>query len=174
MEKYTIIALLLIAICAIPILYLIFFVFRIFVYIIRDKFATEIEKNDPIFGLVKKKGNYEWEGFVEYFLDSKEKIFIAIEADDNGPTENQRNIFLEIKKKYHSLYPQILKDLTTYFDGAYSEEEVVKFLHPISLYFSAEKPKWSISFVLGIEAEGDMAYDVDFMGLEIDEISAGD
>ncbi len=174
MDKFTIIALIFIVLCLIPILYLLFFIGRIFLCVLQDKFAKEIEKEDPTFGPIKKKGNYDWKSVTEYFLDTKEKIVLSIESDNHGPTEDQRDLFIRIKDKYSSVYPEILKELTDYFDGTYSKEEVEKHLQPVGLYFLAEKDKWGISFILDIESEGDMGYDLDFTGLRIDGISAGD
>ena len=174
MDKYTIIALIFIIICAIPFLYLLFFIARIIFFIIQEKFEKTIILNDPVFGEIRKKGEYDWESECDIkFGDKNEKILLMIDANEKGPLKSQRNLFLKIQENLPLLYPVIIQKLTDYHDGIDSFEELQQLIEPVGLNIGTNKT-WSISCIINIEAEGDMGYDIVFKDMVFISIEAGD
>ena len=128
--------------------------------------------NDSVFDEIKKKGEYDWEGECNIKLEDKnEKIFLTIDANGKGPLESQRKLYLSIQDNLPLLYPVIIQKLSDYHDEMDTYEKLQKLLEPIVLNINSDLT-WSISFIINLESEGDMGYDIlfdkdmNFIGIE--------
>ena len=175
MDKYTIIALIFIALCLIPILYLLFFIGRIIFCIIQERIMKTTILNDSVFGEIKKKGEYDWEGVYDVKLvDKNDKILLMIDANKKGPLESQRELYLSIQDHLTLLYPVIIQKLFDYHEGMGTHEKLQQLLEPTGLNINSDLT-WSISFIINLESEGDMGYDVLFdKDMNFIAIEAGD
>ena len=63
--------------------------------------------DDPVFGKMRFQKVGFWEGKVQFKPLSSE-VEVLIDADPDGPTEEQRRWFKEIEGRYSSFLPQII------------------------------------------------------------------
>jgi hypothetical protein len=71
-----------------------------------DRFRRKYRRvEDPTFGELTYEPPW-WRGKV-LFRPCSSEVAINIEADEHGPTEQQRNLFRELDRRYQGLLPQI-------------------------------------------------------------------
>ncbi len=101
---------------AMPVAYLIYIVVRI----VYDGWTAgefrrqpEVQIIDPTFGELRRVANSAWTGEV-IFSPTQQLVGVSIDASAEGPTAEQRSLFVRIQQKYEELLPEISRSLAEY------------------------------------------------------------
>jgi hypothetical protein len=138
-----------------------------------DFFKKPIVLNDPIFGEIKSngKGSFSCDCL---FRPIHKKISCFIEADESGPTEEQRQFYKTIEDRYPELRAKIIPVMIDTFRNAYEDFEIKDFdsefvLSSISLPQTGTKPfVWDICYYRN-DKDDDHDFTITFNDLEPEE-----
>ncbi|OGV54581.1 MAG: hypothetical protein A2X49_11235 [Lentisphaerae bacterium GWF2_52_8] len=151
MDRYESIALVIVAICLIPILYLFFFLGRCGYWALKERFRERVLTDDALLGKLEYLDGY--------WISLSEDVFpVSIEADENGPTEEQRQFSISLKSKL----PQYMEMAKVYLQENLEGKDFLKHeLYSVLIGTHAEIVDSAFSLEFGIANE-EMIYTVDF------------
>lgn len=89
MDKYELLAAVIIILFFLPLSYLIFFISRCIYFSLKKHYSPKISKKAPVFGEIEYQ--FQWN-----YWHTKDH-FICIEADELGPTELQQHFYINLK-----------------------------------------------------------------------------
>lgn len=151
MDKYEITMTILIALFALPFLYLLFFIGRMVHFAIKERYRQKIVARDPVFGEIEYYDGY-WSSLV------LNPFAVSIAAGTNGPTEVQRQLYLSVRDNLENHISEAKRYLRENDDTVdFPEYE----LYAISIGNEEETAAGRFSLELGY-GNFDMVYDVCF------------
>jgi hypothetical protein len=119
---------------------------------------------DPVFGVLDRDPHMPWVGWHEF----EERIMVSIFAGDEGPRENQRQLFIEFKRRFEEMRAAVERPLFDEYqacrEACKAEYEASDELRP---RFESDFPFlqnpteiWSIAHLSHVEIQGDDQIDL--------------
>lgn len=117
-------------------------------------------KPDPDFGFMRYNGIDAWNCTQDFVFPhpNTQKLTAHVWADENGPTEEQRETFRLLKKSYHKLWPEIALAVAQVHDSLKTFEAVASEMSPSMAVHLGEYDELSVEFVVALRNEGFRAY----------------
>ena len=129
---------------------------------------------DPAFGTIQWFENRGWEGMIT-FEAAQERISLSIEADSAGPTDDQRQLFDQITKKYDSILPAVEKHLSKYVSECWDAHGWDFTLIGINIPGDCRTRPWTAEYVApDTDQDGDMGYAIHVLNWAVTGVDAGD
>ena len=122
---------------------------------------------DPTFGPLRRSADSCWTGEV-IFSPTQQSVGVSIDASADGPTDEQRSLFLRIQQKYDEILPEITRSLAEYVEEDWQFE-----LCDIELPADPQSDKWTGQFVK-TEEENFMGYFVDVVDWKVAGVTGVD
>ncbi len=114
---------------------------------------TPVIKEDPVFGTMRFLKPGMWEGR-PFFVPFQERIDLALDADESGPSLAQQNLFREIEQRFSGMLESALEALPgaiREWPGKPQEEDLRKDLRFDGIFIEADTTPghiWSITYYI--------------------------
>ena len=127
----------------------------------------EARSVDPTFGELRRSANSEWTGEVT-FWPIRQRVSVSVDASEEGPTNEQKLLFVRIQEKYDELLPEISRSLAEYVEQDWQFE-----LCDIELPADPQSDRWTAQYKKTGE-ENFMGYFVDVVNWKVAGITGVD
>lgn len=140
--------------------------------------GRQMNEPDPDFGEMKFNGIDAWDCRIDFGFPHEMTNGFAVHvwAPEEGPTENQRTQFRELKRRYVSLWPEIASRIAGVHDRLQSSDDVADAMSDWVAVHLGEHAEDSVEFVitLNLPEEGSRGYFVPLTGWEVGDVVVAD
>lgn len=122
-----------------------------------------MQNNDPDFGQMKYNGFSAWNCRIAFQFSRPSSKYFAVHIwsnDETGPSQQQRETFRELKRRYESLWPEVASRIVAVHASLVSPFEVAKVMRERVAVHIGEQDEKSIELVIELDLpdEGTKGY----------------
>ncbi len=162
----------LVAVALAPLMYLLYFAARAMFDARKNDYLRNQPSAslfDPVFGELQFFEHLGcWEGGLA-FSAIQSDVAISIDANENGPTDEQRSLYRQIEQKYNVLYPEIRRALVEYVEHDWDFD-----LWGLAISDDTHSMRWTAEFNAMTEEDGDMGYSVEVVNWIVSDVYGSD